>query len=141
MADVVTSQLVENGNSDWVYRFTSLSDGGGESSVTKVDGSASGPLGVTIAGQVFYPGVGISILSMHYNVVGMSVNILWDATTDVSAFILTPGSDKLDFHATGGITIPPGTVGATGKILFTTIGAAANSSYSIVMRGRKRIQQ
>ncbi len=141
MADVVTSTLMENGNRHWVYRFTNFSDGTGETAVTKVDGSSAGPLGVNIAGQVFYPGVHIKITRIRFQMVGMSLRILWDATSDVDAFILSPGADHLDFTKEGGLFIPVGTVGATGKIQFTTVDQQVNSSYSIVMEGTKGIQQ
>lgn len=141
MADVVTSTLLENGNNRWAYRFTSFSDGTGEAAVTKVDGSSAGPLGVSIAGNTLYPGVHIKITELHFQVTDMSLRILWDAAADVDAFVLSPGTDTLDFTRVGGIFIPVGTVGATGKIQFTTVGQQANSSYSIVMYGTKGIHQ
>lgn len=141
MADVVTSTLLENGNRNWAYRFTNLSDGTGEAAVTKVDGSSAGPLGVVIAGQAFYPGVHIKITEIRFQVVDMSLELLWDATTDQMATILSPGADTLNFKRVGGIFIPVGLAGATGKILFTTIGQQVNSSYTVVMYGTKGIQQ
>lgn len=141
MADVVTSTLLENGNRNWAYRFTNFSDGTGETAVAKVDGSASGPLGVTIAGQTFYPGVHIKITEIRFQVTDMSLRIQWDATAAADAVILSPGADTLKFKKVGGIFIPVGLTGATGKILFTTIGQQVNSSYTVVMYGTKGIQQ
>lgn len=141
MADTVSSTLLENGNRHWAYRFTNFSDGTGEAAVEKVDGSSSGPLGVTIAGNTLYPGLHIKITEIHFQVTDMSVRILWDATTDQDAVILSPGADCLDFTRVGGIFIPAGLAGATGKINFTTVGQQVNSSYTLVMYGTKGIHQ
>lgn len=141
MADAVVSTLLENGNRHFAYRFTNFSDGTGETAVTKVDGSSTGPLGVNIGGQVFYPGVHIKITRLRYNISGMSVRILWDATSDQDAAILSPGSDYLDFTKEGGIFIPVGLAGATGKIQFTTVDQQVNASYTVIMEGTKGIQQ
>ncbi len=141
MADVVTSTLLENGPRNWAYRFTNFSDGTGEADVVKVDGSASGPLGVSIAGNTLYPGIHIKITEIRFQVTDMSLRIKWDATTPLDAVTLTPGSDTLKFKRVGGIFIPVGTVGATGKITFTTVQPQANSSYMVVMYGTKGIHQ
>lgn len=141
-ADTVSSTLLENGNNRWAYRFTNFSqDGTGESAVVKVDGSSSGPLGVTIAGNTLYPGIHIKITEIRFQVTDMSLRILWDATTDQDAVTLSPGADTLDFTRVGGIFIPVGLTGATGKILFTTVGQQVNSSYTVVMYGTKGITQ
>lgn len=141
MADTVTSTLLENGDRNWAYRFTSFSDGTGETNVTKVDGSSAGPLGVTIAGNTLYPGVHIKITEIRFQVTDMSLRILWDATTKTDAVILSPGADTLKFKKVGGIFIPVGLAGATGKILFTTVAQQVNSSYTVVMYGTKGIHQ
>lgn len=139
MADLVTSQILENGARAFAAKFTNLSDGTGEAGVTKIDGSATGPYGVNIGGIVFYPGVHIKIREVIYDIRAMGVRIQWDATGVLDALILGDGKDSQKFDRLGGIYIPVGTVGATGKILFTTVGAAANSSYTITIRGTKGI--
>jgi len=141
MADLVTSTVLENGNDRWAYSFTNLSDGTGESAVTKVDGSSSGPLGVVIGGATLYPGIHIKITEIRFQVTDMSLEILWDANADQMAVTLSPGADTLDFTRVGGIFIPIGLAGATGKILFTTIQPQINSSYSVIMYGKKGIHQ
>jgi hypothetical protein len=143
LADTVTSQLIENGNNVWVYQFTNLSDGTGESGVTKVDGSAAGPLGVVIQGNTFYPLSHIKVLEIEYDVKGMALEILWDATSP-QAFAVLGGFGKQKYRQFGGISpYSAGTIiaGATGKILFTTKGAMANSAYTVTMIGRKGIHQ
>ena len=143
MADAVTSQLIENGPRWWAYSFTNESDGTGESGVVKVDGSSSGPLGVTIGGVVLYPGAHIKIVEVEYDVKGMGLEIIWDATTPQNALVLS-GYNRISYHKIGGLAAASaGTIitGATGKIKFTTVGAAAASGYTVYMRGTKGIQQ
>lgn len=144
MADAVTSALMENGNRWWGYTFTNLSDGTGETNVVKVDGSSAGPLGVVIAGQTFYPGPHIKIREIEYDVKGMALEIIWDATSSQNAVVLG-GFGKLKFDRIGGLAaVTSGGVlltGATGKIKFTTLGAMPNSGYTVYMRGTKGIQQ
>jgi len=143
MADVVTSQLVENGRRNWGYVFTSVSDGTGETNVVKVDGSAAGPLGVFLYGQNFYPLSHIKITEVRFNVKGMGLEIIWDATTSQNALYLgSDTADHIDFRDIGSLApYSGGTIiaGATGKIKFTTVGAAPNSGYTVYMRGTKGI--
>lgn len=125
MADSTTSQILVDGERNAVMKFTNISDGTGETAALKVDVS-------TLAGA---PG-SVKITSVEYDISGMQVAILWDATTDVPALILSTGQQHLDFSNAGGITNDAG-AGVTGDILFTTIGAAANDTYSIVLHMKK----
>ena len=142
MADIVDSQLVANGPRNWGYVFTSLSDGAGETNVVKVDGSSAGPLGVTIAGVITYPTYHIKITEIEYDVKGMALEIIWDATSPKNAVVLG-GFGKLHFHQFGGLAAVDASgeslVGATGKILFTTLGAMQNSGYTVYIRGTKGV--
>ncbi len=144
MADAVTTQLLENGNNWWSYSFTNLSDGTGETSVTKIDGSATGPLGVIIAGQTFYPAQHIKIREIEYDVKGMALEIIWDATVSQNALVLG-GFGRMKYDKVGGLAAMGSSgvllAGATGKIKFTTLGAMPNSGYTVFMRGTKGIQQ
>jgi hypothetical protein len=140
MVDTVTSTLIENGPRNWAFRFTSFSDGTGEAGVTKVDGTATGPLGVNVGGTTFYPTTHIKITECDYDIKGMALRIQWDATAAADALVLG-GFDRLKFKEIGGIFIPVGLAGATGKILFTTAGQAANSTYTVVLRGTKGVPQ
>jgi hypothetical protein len=125
MADAVTSQILVDGERNVVMKFTNVSDGTGEAAVLKVDVSAlsGAPTSVKITG-------------IDYDVSGMGVNILWDATTDVPAFVLGQGQAKLDFSKFGGLINNAG-AGVTGDILFSTIGHTASDTYSIVLHMKK----
>lgn len=144
MADAVTTQVLENGNQWFRAKFTSFSDGTGETAVVKVDPTSSGTLGVIIQGQTFYPGVHLKLMEMTYNVSGMTLLVQWDANTKQDLWYLQGfGSDN--FRKRGGLYVPQSggapVTGATGKILFTTEGAAAGSSYTVDMTFKKDIVQ
>lgn len=125
MADAVSSQILADGLSQAVMKFINVSDGTGESAVLKVDVSA---LAANQNGQAC---TGVTIRRIHAAVSGMSVNILWDATTDVSAFVVAPGIYSFDL-STAPLWNNAGT-GKTGDVLFTTVGAASGDTYSIIL--------
>lgn len=126
MVDAVNSQTLFDGLSQAVMKFNNVSDGTGEAAVLKVDVSALAP------NNVGKECIGVDIRRIVASVNGMSVNILWDATTDVSAFVLSPGVYTFDFDTTTILRNNAGT-GKTGDIMFTTVGASAGDTYSIVL--------
>lgn len=127
MADAVTSQTLTDNDRRAVIKLTNVSDGTGESAVTKVDVSA---LNTDREGRTC---TGVAIERIHYDVNGMKVRVLWDATTDADCIILTDASaGTLCFKDFGGLTNNAG-AGVTGDIKFTTIAASANDSYSVVL--------
>ena len=130
MADAVTSQIIFDGTRTAVMKFTNISDGTGESAVLKVDVSAlTGFQGKTCTG--------VNIVTLDAMTVGMGVDILWDATTDVICY--TIGADQFvsfDFARFGGITNNAGS-GKTGDIMFTTVGASSGDRYTIVLEMTK----
>jgi hypothetical protein len=125
MADAVTSQIISDG-AEIVMKFTNLSDGTGESAVLKVDAS-------TLAGAP----AALAIQKIVFATQGMSVNILWDATTDVPAWVVPADqSASLDFGPNG--ILNNAGAGKTGDIMFTTVGHTAGDSYSIMLFMRRR---
>ena len=120
MADVVTTQTVIDGDRNTVVKLTNLSDGTGESAVTKVDVSA-------LNGSPS----SVKINKIHYAVDGMSVTLFWDATTDVRIAELS-GHGTMDFTGFGGLPNNAG-AGKTGDIVLTTNGASLNDSYTIIL--------
>jgi hypothetical protein len=127
MADAVNSQTLFDGDSQAVMKFNNVSDGTGETAVLKVDVSA---LKANYAGKEC---VGVNIRRIEASVNGMSVNILWDATTDVSAFIVSPGMYTFNFDTTAILGNNAGD-GKTGDIVFTTVGASSGDTYSITLQ-------
>jgi hypothetical protein len=126
MADAVNSQTLFDGESQAVMKFNNVSDGTGESAVLKVDVSA------LTANNVGKACSAVSIRRITAMVNGMSVNLLWDADTDVSAVILAPGMYTLNFDDTA-ILGNNASTGKTGDILFTTVGASSGDTYSIIL--------
>ena len=130
MVDAVTSQIIFDGTRTAVMKFTNISDGTGETAVLKVDVSAlTGFQGQTCTG--------VNIVTLDAMTVGMGVDILWDATTDVICY--TIGADQFvsfDFARFGGITNNAGS-GKTGDLMFTTVGATAGDRYTIVLEMTK----
>jgi hypothetical protein len=144
MADVVTSQLLENGPRFAIYKFTNVSDGTGESGVTKVDATSSGPLGVVVQGSTYYPGTHLKVVDVKYSVFSMGLRIQWVASSALDMLVLqaTDHWQMLDERGGfGGLYVPPATAGATGSISFTTVGAATGSGYTIIMKLVKAIPQ
>jgi len=126
MADAVTSQTIFDGARRAIFKFTNISDGGGESGVVKVDVSALN----TLNGKAC---TSVNLEKIEAITKGMGVDILWDADTDV--ICLTIGEDQFqthDFSKFGGIPNNSG-AGKTGDILFTTVGAASGDRYTIVL--------
>jgi len=126
MADAVNSQTLFDGMSQAVMKFNNVSDGTGETAVLKVDVSA------LAANNVGKECTGVTIRRITASLNGMSVNILWDANTDVSSIILSPGMYTLNFDDTTALWNNAGD-GKTGDIMFTTIGASSGDTYSIIL--------
>ena len=77
MADTVASQTLADGPKIVVLKLTNISDGTGESAVTKVDVSA---LQASADGDTC---TGVTIERIWWQCIGMKVQILWDASTDL----------------------------------------------------------
>lgn len=132
MADAVTSQTIIDGKQHAVMKFTNISDGTGESAVTKVDVSALSSLqdGTACSGVV--------IERIWWQCIGMKVQILWDATSDQFCIELGENqSGNHDYTDFGGLTNNAG-AGVTGDINFTTVGATATDTYTVILYMRKR---
>jgi len=127
MADAVTSTTIVDGERLAVIQLTNTSDGTGESAVTKVDVSA---LSSSSNGQACS---GVKLARIVYSTFGMSVKLLWDATTDTICWDLNADyTTDEDFTGFGGIQNTSGS-GKTGDIKLTTTGHSASDSYVIVL--------
>jgi hypothetical protein len=127
MADAVTSQTIIDGERNCVMKFTNVSDGSGESAVAKVDVSA---LASNAAGVACSE---VRVMRISHAVVGMSVQLFFDATSNVLLVELAESSNgHMEFEDFGGIPNNAGS-GKTGDILFTTKGHSSGDTYSIVL--------
>jgi len=127
MADVVTSQTIQDGSRKAVLKFTNASDGTGESAVTKVDVSA---LASNAAGESCSS---VQINKIWWQCTGMSVKIEFDATTNVLAIGLSEDSNGYhDYSDFSGIPNNAGS-GKTGDLAFTTVGHSSGDTYMIIL--------
>ena len=127
MADSVASQTIDYGHKYAVIKLTNVSDGTGESAVTKVDvsGLASSANGVACTGATKQ--------KIWGQCTGMNVSILYDATSDVLAIQL--GENQSGYHeytSFGGLTNNDGS-GKTGDVQLTTVGHASGETYAITI--------
>ena len=110
-----------------IIQLTSTSDGTGEAAVKKVDVSA---LSDSSTGQAC---TGVRLAKIVYSTFGMSVKLLWDATTDTICWDLNADyTTDEDFTEFGGIRNTSGS-GKTGDIMLTTTGHSDGDSYVIVL--------
>ena len=131
MADVVASQTLLDGERLFIGKFTNISDGTGETAVVKINPST---LSVNAYGRACN---GVKINKIWSTTHGMEVRILWDATTDVFAWMIPQNTNYLmDFSSFGGLQNNGGT-GVNGNVLFTTADASSGDMYTIVIEGIK----
>ena len=127
MADAVATQILFEGERKVVMKFTDISDGTGENKVLKVDVSTLTP---NASGKACD---GVTITKIHASLHTMTVDLFWDATTDVYIQTLTPnGMYTFDYEPIGGLWNNAGT-GKTGDILFSTHENAAGARYTIIL--------
>ena len=127
MADAVTSQTLLDGERLAIMKFTNISDGTGETAVTKVTASS---LAASNSGKACSGVTVTKIMSVCH---GMEVRMYWDATTDVPFFLSAVNTNyENDFSKIGGITNNAGT-GKIGNIVFSTADASSGDTYTVVL--------
>lgn len=126
MADAVTTMYLAKGPRYAIVKLTNISDGTGESAVTKV--ALSGL--VTDDGQV---PTRTSIKEVQWSIQGFTaVRLLWDHTTDDVACLLAAGNGYFEFGALGNASDPK-SAGGNGDLLLTTAGAVSGATYDITV--------
>jgi hypothetical protein len=127
MADAVTSQTLLDGERLAIMKFTNISDGTGESAVTKVNVAN---LAKSNSGRAC---TGVTVVKITSVCHGMEVRMYWDATTDVPFFLSTINTNyENDFSKMGGITNNAG-AGKNGNILFSTTDQSNGDTYTVVL--------
>jgi hypothetical protein len=127
MADAVATQILFDGERTAIMKFTDISDGTGETKVTKVDVSTLTP---SASGKACD---GVTITKIHAMTHGMEVDMYWDATTDV--FITSVPQQQMysmDLTQFGGLWNNAG-AGKNGDVLFSTRDASAGDTYMIIL--------
>ena len=127
MADLVSTQTLLDGDHFVIQKFTNISDGTGETAVNKIIVANLLPSGAGFACN------GVKINKIWASAHGMEVRILWDATTDLFAWVIPQNTAYImDFSDFGGLTNDSET-GKTGNVAFTTSDASAGDMYTIVI--------
>jgi hypothetical protein len=127
MADAVTSQTLLDGERLAIMKFTNISDGTGETAVTKVNVSTLTP---SDSGKAC---TGVTVNKITSVCHGLEVRMYWDANTDVPFFLSTINTNyQNDFEKFGGITNNAST-GKNGNIVFSTADASAGDTYTVVL--------
>jgi hypothetical protein len=131
MADAVTSQTILDGERLFIGKFTNISDGTGEAAALKINVSTLKRNAFNLACN------GVKINKVWVQTLGMGVDILWDATTDVLCeSIPADVMYKMCYDSFGGLPNNAG-AGVTGNVLFSTIGASAGDRYTVIIEGIK----
>jgi hypothetical protein len=127
MADAVSTQVILDGERLYIAKFTNVSDGTGESAVTKVDVSTLARNSFNLACD------GVKLNKIWAQTDGMGVTILWDADTDVVCETVPQNAIyTASYNDFGGISNNAGT-GKTGDVAFTTVGATSGDRYTLIL--------
>ncbi len=127
MADAVATQTLFDGERMAIMKFTNISDGTGETNVTKVDVSALNPSSFSKACD------GVTIVKIHAFTRGLELEMFWDATTDVLITAIPQNTMySMDLTQFGGLWNNAG-AGKTGDVQFTTVAASAGDTYTIIL--------
>ena len=135
MADVVTSQtIVDTSGTKTVMKFTNMSDGSGETLVTKMDASA----------LTFMTEDGTKSLAKIWWAINTTngksgVELLWAGTTN-STIGFFSGTGYHDYYTAGNAIPNNATLTANtspaGDILISTKGFVAGDNYTIILEVR-----
>ena len=98
MVDAVSSQVLQDGERQYIAKFTNISDGTGESKVTKIDVSTLAPNSFGLACN------GLKITKVVCQTYDMGVDLFWVGDP-------TPAGD----HASGQLSVTMGKMGGTGS--------------------------
>jgi hypothetical protein len=127
MADAVATQTLFDGERMAIMKFTNISDGTGETKVTKVDVSTLNPSSFNKACD------GVTITKIHAMTHGMEVDMYWDATADVLIAVIPQNNMySMDLTQFGGLWNNAG-AGKTGDIQFSTRDTGAGDTYTIIL--------
>ena len=140
---VVAIELQDYRNT--IVRVSLVSDGSGLTNYVLVDptSAASGQVNLSVsqAGQTFYPGTNLKITALDYDVQGMGVRLTWKATTNQDIAALGNAPQQFEWETFGGLRVPAALAGATGQILLSTVGAAANATLFVLLYLRNNVPQ
>jgi hypothetical protein len=127
MADAVATQILFDGERMAIMKFTNISDGTGETKVTKVDVSTLTPSSFSKACD------GVTITKIHALTHGLEVDMYWDATADVLIATIPQNTMySMDLTQFGGLWNNAG-AGKNGDVQFSTRDASTGDTYTIIL--------
>ena len=126
MADTFTEKVLEDGSRKLIKSFAYTYVDTGQSAVMAVDvsGLAAAQDGTACSG--------VSINRIWFSTVGLSVKILFDASTDTLAVEL-PADYQGDFDFSSFSGLKNTATSPTGDLRFTTVGHGSGDTYTIVL--------
>ena len=135
MADAVTSQtIVDTSGTKTVMKFTNISDGSGETLVTKMDASA-----LTFMTEDATKSIAKIWWSINTTNGKSGVELLWAGTTN-STIGFFSGSGYHDYYTAGNAIPNNATLTANtspaGDVLISTKGFVAGDNYTIILEVR-----
>jgi|TARA_R110002020_G_scaffold524_8_gene2657 hypothetical protein len=126
MADTFTEKVIEDGPRNLVKSFAYTYVDTGQSAVLAVDVSTLSALQDGTACS------NLRIKKVWFSTIGLSLKILWDASTDTLAVELPSGyQGDFDFSSFGGLVNSASS--PTGDLRFTTVGHGAGDTYTVVL--------
>lgn len=131
MANTFSLQTIHDGKRNLVVQLDIVGDGSGEESAT---------LFIDISTYASDPRrgapTGCKIEKIKATLEGFAAKLLWDATTDVEAFLLGQTPTDMRFTHGGGLVNNAGS-GKTGDIRITTVGLGSGDQGTIILYLRK----
>ena len=125
MADAVTTQVIDDGLRNYVVHLTNVSDGTGETDVTKIDISTLSNASTGAAPT------SLALNEASWSIPAGSVKLAWDATTDDTMIVMS-GNGGVSFDSVGSLQDPQSS-GTTGDVKLSTVGFASNDTYDITL--------
>ena len=138
MANSTSIQILEDGAARTVLKLEGVLDTSDVSSTLVIDPALQSSVDPT--GSNYLKASSYRISKIIHNIEdGLSVNLFWDATSQVRIEELT-GRAKVDYRDFGGLQLKGSTgtantapAGATGKINYTTEGWSGIKSFSVIL--------
>jgi hypothetical protein len=130
MADIVTTQTIaDTSGVKYVAKLTNISDGTGESLVTKVDASA-----LTFMTEDGNRKIGKIWWSINTTNKKSAVELIWAGATNATALVLS-GQGYWDLRTAGNEILNNATT-PTGDVLLSTRDFVVGDSYTIIVEFR-----
>ena len=126
MADTFLEKVIDDGPRKFVKSYAYTYVDSGQSAVEAVDASGLSAL------QDGTACTGLRINKIWFSTIGLSLKILWDASTDALAVELPSGyQGDFDFSSFGGLVNTA--TSPTGDLNFTTVGHGAGDTYTVIL--------